>query len=441
MRTLCRLLAALRLAIGIPTRNRAELAMAAIGSVLRAAHGDVAVIVSDNSTDAGERRRLQEFCARSEVEYVRPREPLPMPQHWEWLWHQIRERVRPTHVSYLTDRMVFTAGSLEQVMGIVEAQPDKVLSYRHDRVEDIETPVKLVQSQWTGRLLELKADRIVELSSRAAYGDHLPRMLNSIAPVSVLARIEERFGNVFESVSPDYAFAFRSLALCDTMLYLDRACLIHYGMRSSGGISYLRGRLNEAATSFERSLSVPRFGATPEPELKTIANAIFQEYCSARDQSGGSRFPPVDHGAYLWANAESIARIEDPAWRQEMEAILRRHGWTRRSNARFAGRRGLSMTGYFLRHPGAFARSVKRQLWDRPPGTPAARLLPRLGLNPRLRDDLMFDSSSSAIAYAETCPRRRTPYSWHVHPLIRAGAIVRASEPPPARQVPAPATS
>jgi hypothetical protein len=89
------------------------------------------------------------------------------------------------------------------------------------------------------------------------------------------------------------------------------------------------------------------------------------------------------------------------------------------------------VAGYFIRHPGALARSLKRQIWERPPGTPFASLLPRIGLNPRIRDDLKFESAADAIAYADSRPRDRMPYAWHVHQLSRAGAILRTLPRPP----------
>jgi hypothetical protein len=401
--------------------------MAAVESVLREAPPEVTVVVSDNSTDEGEQHRLEEFCARrpaGTVEYVRPPEPLAMAAHWEWLWKRIEGAMGPTHVAYLTDRLVFTADALTELLEIVNHEPDRVLSYHHDHVNDLSAPVQLVQCQWTGQLLELDAAKLIRLSSRGAYGDYLPRLMNCIAPTAVISAIEQRFGDVFGSISPDYCFAYRCLAVCDTVLYLDRSCLIEHGMPRSAGISHGRGSVNTDAAHFARQLTVPRFGATPEPAFDTVANAIFQEYCDVRERSGSDRFPPLDWGSYLRANAISIDRIEEPERQARMRGMLRSRGWTRRRGALHVLRLALEMGGYFIRHPGALARSIKRQLWDRPPGTPAAFLLPRVGLNPRIRNRLTFDSAADAIAHAAAHPRPRTPYAWHVHRLSRAGAIV-----------------
>jgi hypothetical protein len=422
---------AVRLAIGVPTRNRAELAIAAVESVLAAAQPGVRVFVSDNSTDAGEADRLAAFCAAhgDEVRYLRPPEPLEMAPHWEWLRHEILGEEWATHVAYLTDRLVFTRGSLDEVLRVTAQEPEQVVSYHHDRVEDRTSPVALVQTQWTGRVLELDARRLIELSSRGLWGDHLPRMLNCVVPVGRMDAIERRFGGVFAPVSPDYRFAYRCLATCDSVLYLDRPCLIEYGMQRSAGINYLKGHFNRDAASFAEDLSIPRFGATPEPRFEAVANALFQEYCSVRAETDGGRFPPADRRSYLAAVAASVALIEEPQWRERMEALLREHGWTRRDRVRRALAETLAMIGYFVRHPVALARSVKRQLWERPPGTPLANLLAKMGVDAPERDDLYFASSREAIEFANAHPRPPRPYAWNVHRLERAGAIVRRFRP------------
>jgi hypothetical protein len=424
----CSLVTIVSLAIGIPTRNRAELAIAAVQSVLRSRVLGVSVVLSDNSTDGAEQDRLKEFCDRHPDEvlhYVRPPEPLPMPDHWEWLWQTIKATTATSHVAYLTDRLVFAAGALAELMETVASHPDQLVTYHWDHVKDLSTPVELVQSQWTGRVLELDTRALLELSSRGAFGNYIPRLMNCIAPVALLDELDRRFGDVFGSVSPDFRFAYRSLAVRDTILYLDRSCVIEHGMTRSAGAGYLRGTMNRDAHHFAQQLSVPRFGATPEPAFETVANAIFQEYCSVRDEVGGDGFPPVHWRSYLGAHAVSVDRIVEPEWRARMEELLRQRGWTRRQRARHTLELALEIGAYFVRHPGALARSVKRQIWDRPPGTPAARLLPKVGLRPGIRDELRFDSAAEAIAHADAHPRPRTPYAWHVHQLQRSGAIVR----------------
>lgn len=413
--------------IGIPTRNRAELATTAVESVLNAGVEGVAVIVSDNSTEPAESRRLEEFCSRDAtgtVEYVRPPEPLPMAAHWEWLWRTIRRTADAPHVAYLTDRLVYSEGSLAALLEAVARHPEKVVSHHWDHVADLNAPVELVQRPWTGHLYELASSRLIELASRGEFGDYTPRLMNSVAPVAVVDEIERRFGDVFGSVAPDFRFAYRCLAVCETILYLDRSCVIEHGLNRSAGGSFQRGHMNEDATRFAAELTDARFAATPEPAFVTNANAMFQEYCVVRAEVGGDGFPAPDPRSYLASNAVSVARIEDPEWRRRMQALLARHGWRRRHAATRAAAVAVRMASYLARHPGALRRALKRQLWDRPPGSPGAALLSRVGLEPRARDGLRFASSRDAIAHANANPRPATRHAFHVDALRRAGAIL-----------------
>jgi hypothetical protein len=416
-----------RLVIGIPTRNRAQLAMAAIDSVLRSDAG-VDLVVSDNSTQAAERDRLAEFCASKPagaVEYVRPPEPLSMAAHWEWFWKAIEETIAPTHLAYLTDRLVFREGALAELAEIVRLNPDSVVSYHWDRVHDRALPVELQQTQWSGKLLELDSRKLIELSSLGVFPECLPRLMNSFAPVSVISAIERRFGDVFGDVSPDYRFAYRCLAVRDSVLYLDRACVIEHGFSRSAGGNYVLGSMNDDATWFAQELDTARFGATPEPAFETGANAILQEYCSVRAELNGDGFPPVDERGYLVANAISADRLEDPRWRARTSELLRRRGWTRWSSIRHVLGLTREMAGFAARHPGVLPRSIRRQVRERPPGTVAAYVLPRIGLNPRIGPGFRFDSSEEAIAHANENPRPRMATTWPVHRLARAGAVVR----------------
>jgi hypothetical protein len=399
------------------------------------------VVVSDNSTDPDERARLERHCASLDgpVTYVRPPEPLPMTEHWDWLMRTIRAS-GPTHVAYLTDRMVMAAGALGAVVDAAAADPDRVVSYHHDNVEDHTAPVLLMQTPWTGRLVELDARRLIDLSSRGRYGDYLPRLLNCVAPVSVVDAIERRFGDLFGRVSPDYRFAFRCLAVCDSILYLDRACLIEHGHSRSVGGTFRRGHPSRDEADYAATLAEQRFGATPEPALETLANAVFQEYCAVRAEADPGRFPEVDRRGYLMANAISVDRIENPQRREELKASLRELGWSRLDSARHAAGLALGAAGYLAGHPDAIPRTLKRQLWDRPPATPAAFLLSRLGLEPPTRDRWRFASAPEALEHARTHPRPATAHTWHLHRLERAGAVVRIGTFPP-RLTEAPATN
>ena len=209
----------------IPTRNRAQLAMNAIRSVLDQPVDDFHILVSDNSTSQRDRDDLESFCASladSRLRYVRPPEPLPMPAHWQWAIEQALANYKANHFSYLTDRMMFRNGALKEVLGLTALYPDKVISYNHDRICDDLRPIRFDQYEVTEKLLEVESQRLLQLVSEVILHHGLPRMMNCIVPRRVLAVIHRRFGNVFTSIAPDFNFCFRCLDLEDSILSQER---------------------------------------------------------------------------------------------------------------------------------------------------------------------------------------------------------------------------
>src|SRR2546421_2365610 len=116
----------------IPTRNRANLAITAVRSVLSQDIDGVRVLVSDNSTIAEEAASLSLFCQRLKDErlrYVVPPKPVPMSRHWDWAMRQALES-DATHFTILTDRMMFKPGELLLLLRIVGRHPSKIISYK-----------------------------------------------------------------------------------------------------------------------------------------------------------------------------------------------------------------------------------------------------------------------------------------------------------------------
>ncbi|HEU4432102.1 MAG TPA: glycosyltransferase [Pyrinomonadaceae bacterium] len=316
----------------VPTRNRAQLAMNAVRSVIDQPVDDFHILVSDNSTSAEDREALESFCASlgdSRVRYVRPPQPFAMPAHWEWAINQALADYDATHFTYLTDRMMFRDGALKDVLGLAAIYPDKVITYNHDRICDDARPIRVEQYQVTGKLLEVESQRLISLFADAVLHHGLPRMLNCIVPRRVFDRIRQRFGNVFTSIAPDFNFCFRCLDIEESVLFYDMSPLFHYALDRSNGASASRGEATPDTNDFEANLPVDnavRNYATPIPSLITSTNAAYNEYLIYKKETGSSKFIDVDVQKYLRANAVEITDVRDPRLRSEMHALLVQHG-------------------------------------------------------------------------------------------------------------------
>jgi Glycosyl transferase family 2 len=417
-----------RATIVIPTRNRPTTLAAAVRSIVEQPRQALTVVVSDNSTDPRACAEVEAFCRRYDddvVRYVRPPEPLPMPEHWNWALGTALAGSDASHVAFLTDRMVLKADALASLLAVVEAHPDKIVSYNHDELDDRARPIALRLFPWSGKVLEIDASHLLYLSSRGVIRAPLPRMMNCMVPRGLFAELEGRFGAVFGSISPDFCFCYRSLAIVDSILYLDKALLIQYALDRSQGASYARGENTQDRVDFAGQLGATEMNyAAPVPAFQTIRNAIFHEYAFVKAESGSSRFPEIDPRAYMAAILEDFSQIENPAVRRQMLGVLRDNGWVGAPRARY----DVAVRGYggvlALWHVArtltrGMTRTVRRMV--RPSGVAFAG---RLGL-PASASAIGFRSAEEAIAYANAHPLPARDDLDHVQQLFEPPGFTR----------------
>jgi len=397
----------------IPTRNRAALASNAIRSVLDHSDCAVKVLVSDNSTDVSEINELTRFCDQlgdKRVRYIRPPRPLAASPHWNWVVEQALTN-DVNHVTFLTDRMIFKPHELQTVYEIVAHYPDRILCYMHDMVEDHKQPVRLYQNHWTGNLYEIRSSQLLRLSAEAVMFDACcPRLLNCIVPRGILDSIAVRFVNVCDSIAPDWNFCYRALTVVDSLLFFDKSVLIHYASGESNGASQSRGVMTPAYRDFLANLGSKQLNfATPIPEVLTVWNTIFHEYCVVKQATGSPKFPELDLAKYMQTLSFGLNWLEDPAMRQQAREILASHGWKEQTTQNIAAagevrsRESLG-TLFLFRRIGRLWRHFVSQ----PKGAGTKRVwlaLRRLGIHPPDENRFVFSSTGDAIRYAIRCPR------------------------------------
>lgn len=374
-------------------------------SVLDSQLSDVQVLVSDNSTDLDQASALAGYCSGKDLEYVRPPEPLPMASHWEWaLGHALQDRA-VSHVAFLTDRMIMQPGALAALSNGVRNCPAKVVSYAHDRLNDYRRPVELEQAAWSGRAVEIPSPVFVRQISRSIQTTNMamPRLLNCVVPRAIVETIRERFGAACDdAISPDYAFAFRCLAVVDTIVFYDRPVVLHYALDRSNGASVARGLMSPDHADFVGSLrGRDVLPAAPEPGILTVFNSIINEYCAVQRLSG---WPVVDLAPYLDTLRQEAAQMEaGPRKRELLERLSR-------SRASERPRRSLSAR---LRQAARIVRSPTRigqRLWSvAARWTFVPRMAERLTGHGTSHPDVRISqcvSRDEGLALARACPRK-----------------------------------
>lgn len=322
-----------RITIVIPTRNRSDLAIRSISSVLDES-GDMPLrlIVSDNSTEPAHSRALADYVASRQdkrTSLIRPSRSLAMTQHWEWAVSHALEDMEASHVLFLTDRMAFRRKALRDLMGTVRDLPHDVISYTYDRLDDFSRPVRFKPLPRSGHVFRVPSSKLVADSSRMTFYSCLPRMLNCVAPRSHLMGLREKFGTVFESVSPDYCFCYRTLSFCESIVYVDKSLLVNFAQDKSNGGSISRGVPTRDSADFRDSLPGRINEHSPLPAIITVGNAVVNEYCAIRGTGAGAMFPEVATDKYLDFLALEIAQFLDRDLRSAGWRELTANGWKR----------------------------------------------------------------------------------------------------------------
>lgn len=321
------------LAVIIPTRNRAEMAITAIRHLRDQRHGgDLRIYVSDNSSIDDEVRRLSRFCselADPHVTYMRAPENTPSGPHWDWAVRQVLERSTATHLTVHYDRKVTPPGAVSEWFRIASHFPEQLITFGVDIISREPAPLRVWQSPWTGKAFRLKTQRIVDSTSRGNgfYLSHvLPILSNCLVPRATAQSIIGRFGSLCAATGGDAAFAFRFCALFDQYIHLDRALGVLYGSHRSAGLGYLTGAGGDWADYLRISGDGPWLDAAPVPGLNLGPNMIFHEYELVRREVG-DRLPPLDRAACLRELAAWVGWIADPEQRLRVRRLLLQSGW------------------------------------------------------------------------------------------------------------------
>ncbi len=321
-------------AILIPTRNRADLAIEAIRSLLAVDDPRlVRIIVSNNSSEPEQVRLLAEHCGRSpdpRLLHIRPPRPMPMAVHWDWAIGEALAHSEATHLALHYDRRI-SKPELGLLFDVAARHPDRPITYLIDQVLEWQGRFFVHKMEYSGGAYEICTARALELASRGLLTDlwqAFPVLVNCVTPRSVLEQVRSRFGDYCASTAPESCFGFRFCAIAESYVHFDRPLGLHYATARSNGLGYIRGETSGAFGDYLRLHGDrPWLDAAPIPGLSLGQNIFYHEYRLVQREAGDSRFPPVDMEGYLKDIARGLFWISDPDRRAEMRSVLVGNGW------------------------------------------------------------------------------------------------------------------
>lgn len=368
----------------IPTRNRPELAIQAVESLLPQ-DGPVEILVSDNSP--APEPALRAFCDGVDggrLAYMRPAESLGQARHWDWAIREAMKRSSATHFTVHYDRKVSKPDFLDRVSPIVRNRPDMLICWPVDYVADIPPPMRLWQPPWTGNLYALRTRRIVALTAAgragAIHSHALPLLSNCLLPRAILAEVVDRFGTLCDSTTPDSCFAFRFAALRDEYLYLDRPLGVLHAPDRSAGSGYAGGGGGRDWADFRKQWGEEEWlAAAPIPGLNLGLNMLYHEYELVRRRAGDG-FPPIRLADYLNDLAAGLDLVPDRKSKAALRRVLVENGWQGGPRSR------------------SFRKLVRRRLLD--------PLEMHLGLRRPNASGRIFRRDEEALGHALAHPRK-----------------------------------
>jgi glycosyltransferase involved in cell wall biosynthesis len=379
------------IAIVIPTRNRADLAIAAIRSLL--AYDDARlryVVVSNNSSEPEEVRRLEAFCAQSgdaRLLHVRPPRALTMAENWDFAAQQALDRTEATHFAMHYDRRL-SKPELPAVFDLVDRWPDLTITYLLDILLPQQDRYTLHRMPGSGGVYAVRTARAVQVASQGGLTDlwqSFPVLVNAVTPRAVMERVRRRFGDVCASSSPESCFGFRLAAIEERYLHFDRSLGVHYAFARSNGMGYLRNDTSGSYADFMQLFGErPWLDAAPIPGMSLGQNSFYHEYEMARRAAPEARFPAIEMQGYLKDLARGLPWIADPERQAALRAMLAEHGWSWSGGLQAAESRRAEARRSTLRRWLGFLR---------------ADYLP-----PRWNRTLSFRDERKALRYALTVP-------------------------------------
>ena len=375
----------------IPTRNRPDLAIQAVGSLL-AQERPVEIFVSDNSVSP--EPELRDFCDGVEagrVSYMRPAASLGQASHWNWAMQEAMRRSTATHFTVHYDRKVSKPDFLGKLGPIARRRPDMLICWAVDYVADTPPPMRLWQLPWTGNVYQLRTGRIVDLTAQgrasAIHTHALPLLSNCLVPRAVLTEVIDSFGDLCDSTTPDSCFAFRFAALRDLYLYFDRPLAILHAPQRSAGSGYLGGGGSDWADFRREWGNRDWLAAAPIPGLNLGLNMLYHEYELVR-RTMVERLPPIQFGACLEDLATGLELVSDPDTKAALRRVLEEKGWH---------------GGEWSR---SFRRAVRRRLLD--------PLEMHLGLRVPNAKGRIFRRDEDALRHALAHPRNPQKAAGHL---------------------------
>jgi hypothetical protein len=271
------------MSIVIPAKGRPVHTRNSVFSAIHQDFDDFDVTLSNNGADPALRAAVAEFMGNPRFHYIEQPSVLDMPTHWDLA----SRAVVGDYLLILTNRSVLKQGVLRKLSMFLKGESGNVelVSWRWDSYDNARGLLSPCPSN-TGRMLRLRtSNELVKFAKETDivyYTYTAPRGMNSCVSRSLVQRIREREGHVFQKINPDYKFGFSCLLNANELIHFDEAFYIADGLEVSNGINAVAGDLRPYVNSL--GLAEP-WQDTPI-KAALVVNAIMQDFLATLREYG-----------------------------------------------------------------------------------------------------------------------------------------------------------
>jgi hypothetical protein len=272
------------LTILIPSRNRPQQVLRALKSLEKLHLDDfvLRVVISDNSDIP-----YQKMSSPLQLLALRPPSRFVMPLHWDWMIDQVES----DYFTILTDRSILLPENFSEALSRIDSADADLIAYSFAGYGIHYFPYFVGGLGYTNSSYDLSSSSIMDDARKSHYWAAFPRALNCIFSARAVRSLKDKFGNVFDGVSPDVNFAFRYLSIFDHFLYLDKPVFLSVSSNDSNGRASLRGEMTELQTWAlnESKMRLSRFDGLPNiADLPLAINSISHEMADIHGLDGFS---------------------------------------------------------------------------------------------------------------------------------------------------------
>ncbi len=219
-----------RFSIVIPTRNRPELAIQAIRSVLLQTYVDFEVLVLENSDNNC--LSLTEFRDDPRVRIMPSTSVLSMPDNWE----RGLSVARGEFIAYISDKDRFVCTALEIVADAIDEETGCIFNYRKAWFES-DSAILAVQRCTNGRLVIPTSDVLLAWFDTVTHRHNAPMIYCSFVRNSLVQELRSINGRFFFGNAPDVCSGILLTAMRESYVLIDRVLSIANSGNWSNGIA------------------------------------------------------------------------------------------------------------------------------------------------------------------------------------------------------------